>query len=132
MRIVPLDEIDVLINGVGRALIPIRAGGRLVRLQHMNAAIQAVQIPRLPVADILVQQQRLVLREKADGIDAGVDTVGKREINDAVLAAERNGGLCQLFGKGIQACTLTASQQHGDAFFHFFLPLLAPAARRRL
>ena len=64
----------------------------------MYAAVQAVQIPWLSVADVLVEQQRLVLRQDTDCVDAGIDAVGEREINDAVLAAERNGGLCQLFG----------------------------------
>ena len=102
LGVVAFNEVDVLVNGVGSALVPVGTSGRLIRRQHMYAAVQAVQVPWLSVADVLVEQQRLVLRQDTDCVDAGIDAVGEREINDAVLAAERNGGLCQLFGEGVQ------------------------------
>ena len=47
-----LDEANVLINGVGCALVPFRAFAALIRRQDVHPARQAVEVPRLPVADI--------------------------------------------------------------------------------
>ena len=68
----------------------------------MQAAVRAVKIPRLAVAQIGVQLQRLILGEHADGVDAGIDAVGQGKVDDAVLAAEGDGGLCHMTGQGIQ------------------------------
>lgn len=92
----------------------------------MHAAVQPVKVPWLAVADVIVQHQRLILRKDAHRVDARVHTVRQREIDDAVLSAERHGGFCQLSGKRVQARALAAGQQHGNTFFHNSLPLLSP------
>ncbi len=101
--VVAVDEVHVLVNGVRRVLVPVGTSGRLIRRQqHAYAAVQAVQVPWLSVAYVFVEHKRLILCQDTDCVDAGINAVGEREINDAVLAAERNGGLCQLFGEGVQ------------------------------
>ena len=103
LRVIAVDEGHVLVNGVRRTLIPVRAGGLLVGRQHMDAAVQAVKVPRLAVADILVEDERLVLGQNTDRVNVRIDTVGQREINDAVLAAKRHRRFGQLLGQRIQA-----------------------------
>ena len=44
-------------------------------------------------ADMPVQRQRLVLGEDVDPAQVGVDAVGKRDVDDAVDAAEGDGRL---------------------------------------
>ena len=62
LGIIAVNEGQVLIDGVGGALgLPVRAAGLLVGRQDMYAAVQTVQIPRLAVADILIQDKRLIL-----------------------------------------------------------------------
>ena len=117
LRIVQIHKADVLINGVGSALVPHRAGGALIGRQDVDAAIHAIQFPRLAVADIVVQLQRPVLGQHAHRVDAGVGTVGQGKINDAEFPAEGNGGLCHVAGQHIQAASLSAGQQHGDTLF---------------
>ena len=73
-----------------------------VRCLHHDRLTQRGHVRFIGIQQRLVEQQRLVLRQDTDCVDAGIDAVGEREINDAVLAAERNGGLCQLFGEGVQ------------------------------
>ena len=85
--------------------------------QDLYAAVRAVQAPRLAVADVLVQLQRLILGQDADGIDLGVDAVGKREIDDAVFAAERHGGLRRVLRQDHQTAALASGQQHCDTPF---------------
>ena len=116
--IIHLDEVHVLIDGVGRAGKPRPALPRaLIRGQDVHAAVDAVQIPRLTAADVAVEQQRLVLREHADGVDAGVGAVGQRKVDDAVLAAERDAGLGDLRRERVQPRALPAGKQHGNAVF---------------
>ena len=113
-----IDEVDVLVDGVGGAFVP--AGLLVVTLvggQNLGAAVGLVQTPGLAVADVLIQLQRLILGQNADGVNAGVDTVGQGEVDDAVLAAEGNRRLGGLPGQDMQAAALAAGQQHGDAAF---------------
>ena len=116
LRIVPLDKIDILVDGVGCAGVPIGAGALLVGGQGVEAAVQAVQVPGTAIAQVLVEDQRLVLGEHPYGVDAGVDAVGKGEINNPVLTAERHRRLCQLLGEGVQSAPLPAGEEHGHPF----------------
>ena len=58
LGIIPVNEGNILIDRIGRAFVPVRAGGLLIGRQHMDTAMQAVQVPGLAVADILVQDKR--------------------------------------------------------------------------
>ena len=60
--VVHFHKMHVLINGVRRSFIPRRTRFTLIRRKNMYAAVSAVEIPRLPVPDVLVQNQRLILR----------------------------------------------------------------------
>ena len=72
----------------------------------MDTAMQAVKVPRLAVADVFIQDQRLILGQDANGINIRVDTVGQRKVDDTVLTAERNRRLSQLLGQRVEARTL--------------------------
>ena len=73
-----------------------------------------VQAPRLTVADVLVEFQGLILCQNAHGVDAGVDAIAQREVNDAVFAAKGDSGFCCFFGQNLQSAALTAGQQHSN------------------
>ena len=126
LRIIQIQEANILIDRVGGALVP----GALVALAHIggqdvDAAVGPVQIPGLAGADIAVQLQRAVLGQHTHGINAGVDTVGKGKIDDTVLPAEGDGGLGHMAGQSVEAAALSARQQHGhNFFFHCPSPLM--------
>ena len=61
LRIISLNKGNVLVNRIGRSLIPIRTACFLIRRQDMNTTVQTVQIPGLSVSDIFIQHQRLIL-----------------------------------------------------------------------
>ncbi len=124
LGVIPVNEGQVLVDGVGRALVPVRTGGLLIRGQHMNTAVQTVQVPGLAVADILVEDQRLILSQDTNGVNIGIDTVGQRKVNDTVLSAEGYRRLGELLGQRVQARALAAGQDHCDHFFcHKISPL---------
>ena len=101
VRIIPLNKRQVLIDGVGRSSIPVGTGTLLIGWKHKNAALLTIQIPRLAAADILVEHQRLILGKNAHSIDAGVDTVGKGKVDDAVFTAKGDCGFCSRFCQSV-------------------------------
>ena len=114
--VISFDEIDVLVNGVRRSFIPFGSLYLLIRGKNMYSAVGSVKIPRLTVADIVVKLQRLILSQNADGINAGINAVGKRKIDDAVFAAVGHGRLCDFFRQNAEAAALTAGKKHSYAF----------------
>ena len=82
------DEVEVLVDGVGRAGEPVRAAPHLRRHRGDVAAEQRGEPPRL--ADVTVEAVALVLREHHDLQVPGVGEVREGEVDDAVRAAERH------------------------------------------
>ena len=72
----PVDEADVLVNRIGRALEPTTFVAHMrVGRQHVSAAVIGIQIPRSTIADIAVQNERLILRQHTDDVDARIGAV---------------------------------------------------------
>ena len=91
--------------------------------------MHTVEIPRLTVADILVELERLILCQHADSLDAGIDAVGERKVDDPVFTSEGYGGLCDFLGENAETRTLTAGKQHRYYFFlryHYILQYCLP------
>ena len=76
-RIVEIYEVQVLINSVRRALIPLGAGLGRVRREDEYSAIAARHIPRVAVSKVSVQAKRSVLGENAYGVNVGIRAVGQ-------------------------------------------------------
>ena len=111
--IVVLDDVDVLVDGVGRTLIPLRLGDALAGRQDVEAlvALGPQEVPAaLQMAD---QRMRLVLGRHADAANAGIQRVGQREVDDARLAAEIDRGLGAPVGQFLQPAAAPAGQHIG-------------------
>ena len=93
-----LNVVEVLVDGVGGALVPV--GGLIadVGLKQRDAAAPAIEVPRAADADVVVQRAGSVLGEDADVSDLRVGAVAQGEVDDAVAAAERDGRFRPLFG----------------------------------
>ena len=77
-------------------------------------------------AEIGVERQRAVLRQHADGVDLGIDTVTERKIDDAEFSSERDGGFCHARGQYAEAASLSAGKQHADnSFLHESIPFVS-------
>ena len=92
LRLLRADRINVLVNRVGRPHVPVLADP-LHRRQDFDelADFSPENVPAF--ANLPIQRQRLVLRQDKHPAQARVDAVGKRDVDDAVNAAEGYGRL---------------------------------------
>ena len=112
-RVIALDDVEVLIDGVGRAEIPVIFRDALARRENVEAFVTlgAKEAPAaLQMADEAV---RLILRRDADAPDAGIERIGEREIDDARLAAEIDRGLGAPVGQLHQPRAAAAGEHIG-------------------
>ena len=108
---VVVDDVEVLEHRVGRAAIPLRnATAGDVRLEHPDAACVPVEVPRPAEPDVVVERARVVLGQDDHVVDVRVHAVREREIDDPILAAERDGGLRANGREDGQPLTLAAGQ----------------------
>ena len=113
------DHLEVDEHRVRGAAIPLgRSAARDVRLQQPDAALVAVEVPRPARADVVVKRARVVLRQDEDVVDLGVDAVRKREVDDPVLARERDGGLGADRGQDRQPLPFPTGKDDGGDRLH--------------
>ena len=86
-RVLADDRVEVLVHGVGRALIPVLADA-LLRRQDLDELAELLRHHRPALADVAVERERLVLRGDEDVAQSRVDAVAQDEIDDAVGPAE--------------------------------------------
>ena len=110
LRRVALDDVDVLIDRVGRAEIPHRLGDALRGRQDVETLV-AFGPEKVPAALQMADQAvRLVLGGDRDAADAGIQRVRQREIDDARFAAEIDRGLGAPVGQLHQSAAAAACQ----------------------
>jgi len=97
VRLLVVDQVHRLEDGVGRAGVPVRAEPLLGRDRGHVVAEQGAHPPR--GGDMPVQAVALVLGQDADLANAGVGQVGQREVDQPVQAAERDGWLRPVRGQ---------------------------------
>ena len=110
------DGIDVLVDGVGGAQVPVGGDAHLRRKNFDEFAEPHQRRPTL--ADVAVQAERLVLREDEDAAQVAVDAIGERDVDDAVDAAKGNGGFGAVARQRPQPFALAAGQQDTDGVAH--------------
>ena len=118
-RTLVLEDVHVAQHGVRGAAVPLGhpAAGD-VRLEQLDATAIAVQVPGPAEADVIVQRARVVLGQDHDVVDVRVHAVREREVDDPVLAAERDGRLGSLLGQDRQALAFAARKDHGHRPLH--------------
>ena len=85
------DGIDVLVDGVGGAHVPVGADA-LHGGQDLDELAELLGDDAGPAfADVAIERESFVLGEDVNAAEIGVDAVGKGDIDDAVLPAKRNG-----------------------------------------
>ena len=97
--------------------------------ENVNAAVGDVEVPGLAGTDVAVELERPILGQDTDGVDPGIGAVGQRKVDDAILSAEGNAGLCHILGQSIKTRTLPAGEKHRNTallhmqppFDYFFL-----------
>ncbi len=106
-----LQDIDVLVDGVGGSQVPVFSDSLLGR-NEVDEFIQlgVEDVPTLE--DMAVEGKGFVLGEQVDPADSGIQAVAQGEVDDAVDAAEGNGRLGPILGKGIESFSPSARQDH--------------------
>ena len=111
-----VDQVEVLVDRVGRALEPERAAAHLRRHRCDVVVEQGREAPGL--ADVAVEAVALVLREHDDLEVAGVGEVRQGEVDQPVAAAERHGRLRPVVGEREEPLALAAGEDdHEDVRF---------------
>ena len=94
------DRVNVLINRVGRAHVPVGAHP-LHRGQDLDEFPQLLGHNAGPAfTNVPVQGEGFVLGEDVDATQIRVDAVGEGDVDDAVVAAEGNRGFCPIASQG--------------------------------
>ncbi len=107
-----LEDVEVLIDGVGAAAEPLRADVHRCRDRGDVVAELGRELPAS--RQMLHQRARLVLGQHADLGDAGVHEVREDEVDDAVAPAERHGRLGPVAGERIESLALAAGEDQRD------------------
>ena len=110
------DQVVVLEDRVGRADEPARAEPHLRRHRRDVVAQQRRQPPGR--GHVPVEAVALVLRQHDDLVVVRVDQVREREVDQPVVAAERDGGLGAVGGQRGEALALAAGQHHRQDLAH--------------
>jgi acetyl-CoA carboxylase alpha subunit len=87
IRIKLANKVYILENGVCSSLVPIGIPSVLIRRKNAETASGTIKIPRGAVTNIIIERKRLVLSQYTNGVNSGVNTVGKREINNSIFSA---------------------------------------------
>ena len=116
--ILVVDQVQRLIDRVGRAGVPARSESLLRRNRGDVLPRQTAQPPVL--RDVPVQRMRLVLGQHADAQIPGIDQVRQHEVDQPIGAAEGNRGLGAVRGERIQPFALAPG--HDDAEYVWQLP----------
>ena len=114
------EQVEVLVDRVGRAGEPVRPAAHLRRHRRDVVAEQRRQPPGQ--RDVAVERVALVLREHDDPAEAGVDEVRQREVDQPVVAAERHGRLGAVERQRHQALALAAGEHDREDVRHRHRP----------
>ena len=107
-----VDEVEALQDGVGRAREPALAEALLRRHRGDVRVEQGRHAPRL--RDVAVEAVRLVLGQHDELPQPRVDQVRYREVDEAVLPAERHGGLGPVRREGHESLSLAAGEDDSE------------------
>ena len=108
-RIGFLDAVNVLIDGVGGALVPVFVDA-LLRRQHLDVFTKFAAEETPPRHDVPIQAPGLVLRQHQHTAQVAVNAVGKGEIDDPVEAAKGHRRFGAIAGEWIEPSALAAGQ----------------------
>lgn len=104
------DRIDVLVHGIRSAAIPL-VGDPLLRRNDVEIRSQLALKQRLPGAvQVPIQAERFVLGQDEHLEQPAVHAVGKRKVDDAILAGKWNCGLGPVRGQRLQSSSFAAGQ----------------------
>ena len=118
LRALFFERVDVLVDGVGRALVPVLVDPLLRRHDVDELAQFAAEIASPAQVDVPIEAHGLVLRQHQHLADAAVQAVGEREIDNAIGAAKGHGRLGPVARQRLQTGTFATGQNYGQNAIH--------------
>jgi len=115
-RTLAADGVDVLVDGVGGAEIPV-GGDAHLRGKDFDEVAEAHD-GRPAAADVAIEAEGLVLGEDEDAAEVAINAVREGDVDDAVDAAEGDGGFGAVAGERPEAFALSAGKQDTDGIAH--------------
>ena len=106
-----------LAHGVGGALEPVRAVGRLLGGEDFDEALRE-HVEPVGLRDVAVERRRVELRQHEDPLEVGVQAVADRDVDQPVLAAERHRRLRAHVGQREEARAAAAAENQGQDVVH--------------
>src|SRR6266851_3648472 len=115
-RALAADGVDVLVDSVGGALIPLLRDAHL-RREDFDVVAEAGE--RRPAsADVAVKAESLVLGEDENAAEIRIDAVREGDVDDAIECAERNSGLGAVASERPEALALASGKENYDGIPH--------------
>ena len=116
-RALPLDGVQVLVDRVGGAQIPVFADPLLGR-KELDELVELLRhdVPAHP--DVTVQRERLVLGRDEDPPQPRVDAIAEREVDDPIGPAEVDRRLGAILGERIEPLAGAAGEDDDEGVFH--------------
>ncbi len=109
LRLLAAQVAHVLAHGVGGALVPVHAVGRLLGGKDSHKAF-AEGVEVVGQADVAVERGRVELGDDEDAVDPRVQRVGDGDVDEAVHAAEGHCGFRAVLRQRMQPLTAPAAQ----------------------
>ena len=91
IRLFGADGINVLVDGVGGSLIPVLRNAHLRGEDFDEFAVAHERGPA--AAHVAIEAERFVLSEDENAAEIAIQAIRESDVNDAVNAAEGDGGL---------------------------------------
>src|SRR5260370_30456714 len=116
LRTLTADGINVLVDGVGRALIPLLRNAHL-RREDFDVVAEAGE-GRPAGADVAVQAESLVLSEDENAAEIRIDAIREGDVDDAVESTEWNSRFGAVASERPQAFALASGKKYNDGIPH--------------
>ncbi len=104
-------------DSIGRPLEPVRAAGRLLGGKDVDETAGEF-VEAVGLHDVAVEARRQKLGEDKDALDARVDAVRDRDVDDPVLPRETDGRLGPAEREGVEPRPAAPAQDDGGHRFH--------------
>ena len=109
------EPMQVLTHGIRRTLEPIRIRHRLLGRKDFDES-SGEGIEPVAVDDVMIQRGRIELRENENLLEARVQTIADRDIDQPVLAADRHGRLRSQLRQGKEPGPLAPTEDQRENF----------------
>jgi len=110
------DGVDILIDGVRRALIPLLRDAHL-RGKHFDEFAEAHEMGPA-CTNVAIEAEGFVLRKDKNTAEGRIDAIGESNVNDAVKSAEGDGRLGTISGERPETFTLSTGKENSKCIAH--------------